>query len=37
MDKQTRNVLMIAIGTVCLTILAVYFFGVLLPVIKQTF
>ncbi len=37
MDKQTRKVLMITIGTVCLTILAVYVFGILLPVINKAF
>ncbi len=37
MDRQTRKILIITIGTVSLTILAVYFFGILLPVIKKAF
>jgi len=37
MVKQTRNILLILIGMVSLTILTVYFFGVLLPFIKQLF
>jgi len=35
MDKQTRTILLITIGTVSLTIVTVYIFGVLLPSLKQ--